>query len=186
MRTVLLIATLSSLLAINARAAEPADTAGELAGLVNGYRQANGLSPIPISRQLTLVARTHAHDLATQHPDRGTDSRGMACNMHSWSSAGAWTPVCYTADHHYSDKMWSKPREVTRGAYPGYGYEIAHGRFGAPIDAAGALRGWQSSPAHNAVILEQDKWKPGWLAMGLGVEGGYAVIWFGREADPTR
>lgn len=158
----------------------------ELARLVNDYRRSNGLPPVPISRSLTLVAGLHARDLSTNRPDSGVDAKGRACNLHSWSSAGPWTPVCYTDDHRYSDLMWSKPREITRGAYSGNGYEISAGRSGASMTAAGALSQWKGGPAHNQVILQQGVWKQTWRAMGVGIEGGYAVIWFGRDADPVR
>jgi hypothetical protein len=82
--------------------------------------------------------------------------------------------------------MWSKPREITRGAYPGNGYEISAGRWGAPMTAAAALSQWQGSAAHNQVILQKGIWTEPWRAMGIGIEGGYAVIWFGREPDPLR
>lgn len=158
----------------------------ELARLVNEYRRANGLPPVPVSRSLTLVAGLHAHDLSANRPDAGVDARGRPCNLHSWSAAGPWTPVCYTDDHRYKASMWSKPREITRGAYPGYGYEISAGRWGFAMTAAGALNQWQGSPAHNEVILQKGMWKEPWRAMGVGMEGGYAVIWFGREPDQTR
>ena len=74
-------------------------------------------------------------------------------------------------------------REISRGAYGGNGYEISAGARGYAMTAAGALRQWQGSAAHNAVILQQDRWGEPWQAMGVGIYGGYAVIWFGREPD---
>lgn len=154
----------------------------ELARLINAYRNQNGLPSVPISKSLTHVAQAHVLDLHLHRPDTGTDSRGMPCNLHSWSDQGNWSPVCYTSDHEYAAGMWNKPREITGGVYTGNGYEISH-RSSAGATPDSALRGWQSSPGHNSVIIEQNNWGP-WQAMGVAVYEQYAVAWFGREADP--
>lgn len=78
--------------------------------------------------------------------------------------------------------MWNKPRELTR--YPGNGYETAFSGSDSPEEA---LRGWQSSPPHNAVILSRDTWSSHpWQAIGAEVYGGFALLWFGDEPDPER
>ena len=154
---------------------------------INAYRASMGLPAVSRSRSLDRVARAHVVDLETWHADQGTDARGIACNSHSWSSHGNWTPVCYTPDHAYAANMWNKPAQVTHGAYPGYGFEIAFGQSGAVIDADEAMRGWESSSAHNAVILERGVWRGAhWQAMGVGMYRGYAVVWFGKEPDTAR
>ena len=82
--------------------------------------------------------------------------------------------------------MWSKPAEVTRGAYGGQGFEIAMSSSG-PISAQTALAGWKASAAHNAVITEQGIWaRQPWRTFGVGVGPGYAVVWFGRDPDSGR
>lgn len=154
----------------------------ELVRLVNAYRNANGLPSVAISKSLTHVAQAHVIDLHENEPDSGTDSRGLACNMHSWSNQGDWSPVCYTADHEYASGMWNKPREITKNVYTGDGYEIAYASSGTAT-AAGALSGWQSSSGHNAVIVERNGWGP-WQAMGVAVYEHHAVVWFGKEVDP--
>jgi uncharacterized protein YkwD len=155
----------------------------QIAAGINAYRAELGLPRIERSAALDLVARTHVADLAAHHPDTGTDARGLACNTHSWSTAGSWRPVCYTADHAYAERMWSKPAEITRGAYPGQGFEIAMASSGA-ISAPVALAGWKASAAHDAVITEQGTWAgQHWRAFGVGVGPGYAVVWFGHEPD---
>ena len=161
---------------------DPGVEEAELVRLVNDHRRANGLAPVPLSRSLTLVAQLHVRDLALNQPATGQDSRGLPCNLHSWSSAGPWRPVCYTGDHRYKEFMWSKPREITRGAYVGNGYEISAGGSYA-MTAAQALGQWQRSAEHHAVILQKGIWKTPWRAMGVGIRQGYAVIWFGREPD---
>jgi uncharacterized protein YkwD len=79
--------------------------------------------------------------------------------------------------------MWDKPYELT--PYVEYGYEIACGAAGFDIDAGTALECWKGSPPHNEVILNQGIWSTDtWNSIGVGVYGGYAVVWFGKEADP--
>ncbi len=154
----------------------------ELARLINAYRSDNGLPAVPVSRSLTHVAQAHVLDLHMNEPDTGTDSRGLTCNMHSWSNKGEWSPVCYTSDHKYAEGMWNKPREITRNIYTGSGYENSYGSSGQ-ADASGALRAWQGSPGHNRVMIELDGWGP-WQAMGVAVYEHHAVVWFGKEIDP--
>ena len=78
--------------------------------------------------------------------------------------------------------MWLKPQELTE--YDGYGYEIAY-TYSAGAGAEDALRSWQGSPPHNAVILNADTWRNiTWKAIGVGIHGDYAVVWFGEEPDP--
>ncbi|MEJ2599758.1 MAG: CAP domain-containing protein [Anaerolineales bacterium] len=157
-----------------------------LISLINQYRAQNGLSPIPASKSLTTVGQWHVWDLMTNHPDSGTDSRGLACTLHSWSDQGQglWTPVCYTSDNYYASEMWNKPDQITSGAYSWYGFEIAYYNS-IQVTAQDALAGWKSSPAHNAVILEQGVWSGyHWKAIGVGIFQNYAVAWFGDQSDP--
>ena len=146
--------------------------------LINEYRAGRGLALVPLSRSLTYVAQMHARDLQDNHPAKG------ACNMHSWSDKGKWTQCCYTSDHRAAACMWNKPRELT--VYKGKGYEISHGTWGASPTAESALKSWQGSSGHNAVIISSGIWKSHpWKAVGAGIYGGYAVVWFGEEADPA-
>lgn len=150
-----------------------------LAQLMNDYRQAEGLTPIPVMASLTAVAQWHVWDLDVNHP------YGGECNLHSWSDGSLWTPVCYTADHANASGMWDKPREITANAYTGNGFEIAYWTSGT-ASPEGALSGWQGSPGHNDVILNAGIWQSynPWPAMGVGMRAGYAVIWFGNTTDP--
>jgi hypothetical protein len=151
-----------------------------LATLVNGHRAGHGLPPVPVSRALSTVGQWHVWDLNGNAPATG------ACNMHSWSGArpDLWSAVCYTPDHAQAAGMWNKPREITGNVYSGAGYELSAGGSGG-ISAAQALSLWQGSPGHNTVILNQGSWAGRtWRAMGVGLAGGYAVLWFGEQADP--
>ncbi len=158
----------------------------ELVRLVNEYRGQNGLASVPASKSLTEVAHWHVLDLHENNPDSGTDSRGLACNMHSWSDQrpDLWSAVCYTSDHYYASGMWDKPEEITEGVYYWTGYENAYGTSGQAT-AQAALDGWKSSPGHNAVILEEGIWDgKNWPAMGVGIYEHHAVLWFGDGTDP--
>jgi len=148
----------------------------ELYRLVMNYRKTKGLPGIPLSKSLTLVAQTHAKDLDENYEP------GTACNLHSWSANGNWKPVCYSKDHAQAKLMWSKPRELT--AYKGNGYEIAYSEdLDYLANADNALDGWKLSKEHNAVILNRGAWKKKWNAIGIGIYGSFAVIWFGNEVD---
>ncbi|MBA2661181.1 MAG: hypothetical protein H0U74_02720 [Bradymonadaceae bacterium] len=155
---------------------QPGLTASEqiLFDAINAYRQENSLAPIALSYSLTAVARAHVKDL---NDHRATVLVGT-CNMHSWSGHGPWSACCYTPDHAQASCMWNKPREITN--YPGNGYEIS----ASTANPTTALSLWKNSSGHNAVILNQGIWTQTWRAMGIGAEGGYAHVWFGRELDP--
>jgi uncharacterized protein YkwD len=151
-----------------------------LATLINAYRREKKLPEIPVSRSLTYVAQIHVRDLMQYY------RQNNRCNMHSWSDHGSWSSCCYTADHRKASCMWNKPRELT--SYTGDGYEIAfysNYPYSTPADfAMDILKGWKKSPAHNEIIINRNKWKTSdWKAMGVGVYGDYAVVWFGEEAD---
>ncbi len=143
---------------------------------VNAYRQQNGLSAIPISPALTQVARTHVADLGQNTPTG-------SCNLHSWSSQGSWGSCCYTGNDQ-AQCMWDKPRELS--SYQGTGYENAYmNSRGVTPDSA--LSAWQRSSGHNQVILNQSIWaNVSWNAIGIGIEGDYAVLWFGEETDTSQ
>jgi hypothetical protein len=154
-----------------------APAALQLIELVNAYRAENGLRAIPASPSLCTVAAAHTRDLAEAAPHAQA-----GCNLHSWSGRGDWTPCCYTPDHAEAACMWNKPRELTE--YQGYGYENAAQGTATPAEA---LQSWRSSAPHDAVILNRGAWASrSWRAIGADVHGGYALLWFGEEADPAQ
>ena len=78
--------------------------------------------------------------------------------------------------------MWDKPKELT--SYTANAYEIA-ASASENIDPAKALLLWKGSKHHNNVILNKSIWaRMEWKAIGIGVRGKYAVVWFGNEPDP--
>ncbi|MHB8284925.1 MAG: CAP domain-containing protein [Caulobacteraceae bacterium] len=161
----------------------------QIADEVNAYRASTGLPAVPYSPSLTMVAHAHVVDLADNRPDMQQSEDGRACLLHSWSQQGAWTPVCWTGAAQDAPRMWSKPREITRGLFKGNGYEIVFGPAsgtgdGRPVTSAAALNGWRGSPLHNAVVLERGAWTGRhWRAMGVGALGGFAVVWFSDTPD---
>lgn len=149
-----------------------------LVEIVNAYRVQNGRPALQASKWLSTTGQWHVWDLAENNPITAT------CNMHSWSGArpDLWQAVCYTPDHAQAVQMWQKPSQISAGRYVGNGYENAV----SASTADAALAWWQNSPAHNAVILQQP---PVWsnvnfTALGVGLWGGLAVLWFGDGSDP--
>lgn len=145
-----------------------------LYGLIMEYRAQSGLAEIPLSKSLSRVAQTHVKDLEENGPSVGE------CNIHSWSDKGDWTPCCYKSDHGQAACMWSKPAELT--SYPGIGFEISHWYTGRAT-AQSAIRGWKTSTAHRDLMLNRGIWNEPWNAVGVGIYGEYAVVWFGNLSD---
>lgn len=144
---------------------------------INSYRESQGLSSIPLSSALSKVAQVHARDL-----EENFDSENKAdCNMHSWSKKGDWSSCCYTNDHSKAECMWDKPKEIS--GYNSPGFEISY-FFSSGPTAETSLKGWQSSSAHNEVITNQGNWQEiEWKAVGVGIYGKYATVWFGQISD---
>jgi uncharacterized protein YkwD len=72
--------------------------------------------------------------------------------------------------------------------YQGDGFEISFwSTYIYPSPEAFAkdiLAGWKKSPGHNDVIINKNTWKNvNWNAMGIGIYGEYANVWFGKEED---
>jgi hypothetical protein len=185
-RTLLVGLCLVAFTAVLPRAGQEASlttTEKALADQINKIRTDGGLPAVEISTSLTHVARAHVVDLNANHPDTGEDNRGEDCNLHSWSNKGAWTPVCYTDDHNYKTLMWSKPGELT--AYASSGYEIASFYSGGMTPET-AVASWKGSPDHLSVIVNSGDWASHpWKAMGVGISGNYACVWFGELVDPA-
>ncbi|NTW69379.1 MAG: CAP domain-containing protein [Chlorobiaceae bacterium] len=150
------------------------DDEAQLYRLIMDYRRSEGKPAIPVSPNLSRVARLHVRDLEA-HPPSGS------CNLHSWSEYGPWKPVCYSGGESVQ-RMWSKPRELT--SYSGNGYEVAAYTSSGRMFPDHALSLWEGSSAHDAVITNSGKWdRLQWNAVGVAISGSYAVVWFGEESD---
>jgi uncharacterized protein YkwD len=152
----------------------------ELYKLINEYRAQKGLPAVKLSASLSFVARTHAKDQSDNFKDGGR------CNMHSWSKSATWSSCCYSPDHKRAKCMWDKPRELTN--YQADGFEISFYStypYSSPeVFARDILNGWKKSPGHNDVIMNKRIWKNmKWQAIGIGINGDYADVWFGAAED---
>ena len=145
----------------------------QLYRMLMDYRRERGLPPIPVSPNLSRVAKLHVRDLEANPPSG-------SCNLHSWSGNGPWKPVCYSGSDSAS-LMWSKPRELSE--YSGNGFEIA-AWTSEQMRPGHALSLWNGSPSHNALIVNSGTWERfHWNAVGVAIWGSYAVVWFGEESD---
>ncbi|MGB0132097.1 CAP domain-containing protein [Chlorobium sp.] len=141
--------------------------------LLMEYRQSRGLPSIPLSESLSRVAALHVRDLELHPPSE-------PCNLHSWSKYGPWKSCCYRG-RGGAECMWRKPGELT--SYSGNGYEIAF-YSSVPFTPEDVLEAWKDGSAHHAVIVNKGKWaRMEWKAVGVGMSGSYAVVWFGMEPD---
>lgn len=156
----------------------------ELARLVQEYRRAHGLPAIPLSKSLTLVAQWHVFDLEKNDPTVRRNEKGQPCGLHSWSSKGPWAGFCYSADTKDEKRIWDKPHELTGGKYPGMGFESVYYN-GDGVLPFRALDYWSLRPEERGILLESQPWPSmKWPALGVGIRGRHAALWFGTEKDP--
>lgn len=147
--------------------------AAALVKLINDYRATLQLPRVRVSAALTKVAQAHVRDLNVNQPV------ATGCNMHSWSTHGPWTACCYDSSKAAARCMWRKPKEIA--GRKGNGYEIAATSNGITPEQALVL--WQKSSSHHAVMANEGQWNKPWRAIGVAIEGDYAVAWFTEEAD---
>lgn len=148
----------------------------KLYNLVNDFRQSVSLPPIPISKSLSKVAKLHIADLIHNKPDTST------CSFHSWSNKGNWQDCCFTKESKDKLCMQNKPTELTN--YPGKGYEVVYWES-REASAQKAMDQWKETCAAISIIQNTKEWQNiNWKAIGVGIDGGFAVIWLGEESDP--
>ncbi|EAQ04253.1 Hemolysin-type calcium-binding protein [Pseudooceanicola batsensis HTCC2597] len=157
----------------------------ELYHLLMNYRATEGLAAVPLSVGLSATAGRHAVDT---HDNIWAQNVTLpeGANLHSWSDA------YYYSDHRDPTVMWDAPSRIG-SSYTDSGYEISAAGF-ATIEAA--LSGWQGSPGHNSVIMNEGSWSSAtWNAIGVGViqsddpsleyNGRIYHVWFGQQTDPS-
>ena len=146
-----------------------------LFNMINDMRRQNKLPSIPLSLDLCKVAQIHIADLIKWKPqDKG-------CSLHSWSGSGKWTSCCNTKEVFGIQCMKAKPREIT--GYPGDGYELIYWGEDKAIPSEAADL-WKQVEASSDMILSRAKWSGyQWKALGVGVKGGYAILWLGDTND---
>jgi uncharacterized protein YkwD len=117
------------------RSLQGASAQSDLIALINGYRTSNGLQPVFSSGMLAAAATWMAGDMAAKNYIGHVSSDGRS-PMQRMSAFGYPATSMYTGEN-----------------------------LGAGYGTAGAvLAGWQSSAAHNAVLLN-----PNYNAIGIGL-----------------
>ncbi len=141
----------------------------DLYNRIMAYRATLGLPEIPLSQSLTITAGRHAID--------------QVYNMGGYSGH-AWSDAPYDGGNSATyGNMWNAPARVGT-PYTDSGFEISAGSSGS-LSPAQALSLWQNSAPHNAVMTNEGIWATPWKAIGIGMHGGVAHVWFGRAADPA-
>ncbi|MCC5999883.1 MAG: VCBS domain-containing protein [Pararhodobacter sp.] len=169
----------------------------ELYHLIMAYRAEQGLAPIPLSSALSATAGRHAADTYYNMMVAGQSYERDATGMFSWPSGGnlhSWSDAPYFRDHRAPEIMWFAPERLGLD-YPSPGFEISAAGY---ADVAGALAGWQGSPGHDRVIVNDAPWESfSWEAVGVGVltnpenlpgltaDGNIYHVWFGASPDPA-
>lgn len=135
----------------------------ELFMAVNKYRVENGQPALKLSLQLTMLGNRRLLDL----------NQNLKTITHSWSNC----PYNIT-----DEKTWpcltASPQRLNSG-YKGEGYETLY-RTSGRATVSGAIEAWKKSSLHSSIILNQGAFaKLPWDAVGVAVNGQYAVLWFG-------
>ncbi len=146
----------------------------ELYNLISEYRISKNLPAIEFSKSLSYVAKIHAKDLSFNRPDFG------GCNPHSWSDKGKWKSCCYARDEKRLECMTQKPKELT--GYKHKAYEVVYSS-GEEAKAYDAFYLWKDIGLMNDYLLNEGKWTKPWQAIGVGIYGEYACVWFGEGVD---
>ena len=132
-------------------------------GLINDYRQQNGLRPLIFSDTLTVAAERHSKDMA----EYGFFAHNTEKSSYYPNGAKPW------------DRMEAEGYDynTARGENLAVGYETA----------AEAMKAWKESPSHNAAMLDGN-----YRVMGVSrinvpgsVHGWYWTTDFGGEVDPS-
>jgi len=143
-------------------------------GMINSYRKLNKLPEIPISRSLMTVAGIHAEDLMLNRPDTGI------CGLHSWSDKGTWAACCETD---ISTKSCFETKAMELASYKGKSVEMVF-RLKKEMTGPNIFQMMEKSTKAMDIILQKgDYAKRPWKAIGAGISGAYAVIWFGEDID---
>jgi len=146
----------------------------KLYNLISEYRNSKQLPAVEFSKSLSYVAKVHAMDLSFNRPDFG------GCNPHSWSDKGKWKSCCYARSEDRITCMTLKPKELT--GYKSKAYEVVYSG-GEEAKADDAFELWTDIAMMNDYLLNTGKWTKPWLAVGIGIYGEYACLWFGEGPD---
>jgi hypothetical protein len=143
--------------------------------MINQHRERISLPPIPLSNSLCYVAKTHAKDLSENYPF------GDDCKMLSWSSKGNWKPFCYPAEQNKKNDIKDKAKEIS--GYPGKAWEITYWE-NTQLDLNFVLEFWLGIPYTANMINSAQNWAATpWKSIGVGIQDGYVLVWFGQKED---
>lgn len=147
----------------------------QLYSLINSYRIRLALDPIPLSKSLCYVAKTHAFDLANY------DNPNDKCNMRSWSDKGHWKAFCFPKDQNRKNDVKEKAKEISN--YPGKAWEITYWEDDIQ-DMSSVLNFWNEIPYSADMISNTGKWSSvEWKSIGVGIQDGYILLWLGKMDD---
>lgn len=138
----------------------------EALGLINSYRQENGLPALGLSDEISTASARYAHDMAKYDAYRIPEAH--ITGPSDYYPEGANLTVRMNAEGYEASS---------------YGENIAAGQE----SASEVFTDWQNSPDHNAMMLN-----PEMTAVGIGLvenpSTSYGEFWatdFGSEADST-
>ena len=144
---------------------------------IMAYRASQGLPSVPLSKTLTITAGRHALDTIE-------NIGGWVIGPPGSNSAHGWSDAPYDGrDPSTYNNMWFAPERLGTG-FTGYGFEISalNTNLSSPTDF---VELWASSPGHNAVMLNAGVWSDyPWQAVGIGIHGAVAHVWFSDSPDP--
>ncbi len=135
----------------------------EFLGLINDYREQNGLRPVILSNTLTVAAERHSKDMA----EYGFFAHNTAQSSYYKAGAEPWDRMAAEGYDH----------NTAKGENLAVGYETA----------AEAMQAWKTSPSHNAAMLDGN-----YRVMGVArindpdsVHGWYWTTDFGGYVDAS-
>ena len=135
----------------------------EFLGLINDYREQNGLRPVILSDTLTVAAERHSEDMA----EYGFFAHNTAQSSYYEDGAEPWDRMAAEGYDH----------NTAKGENLAVGYETA----------AEAMQAWKTSPSHNAAMLDGN-----YRVMGVArindpesVHGWYWTTDFGGYVDAS-
>jgi len=135
----------------------------EFLGLINDYREQNGLRPVILSDTLTVAAERHSEDMA----EYGFFAHNTAQSSYYPDDAQPWDRMAAEGYDH----------NTAKGENLAVGYETA----------AEAMQAWKTSPSHNAAMLDGN-----YRVMGVArindpdsVHGWYWTTDFGGYVDAS-
>lgn len=136
----------------------------KLLQIINEYRAAQNLAPVPLSKPLSQVANRHLLDIEAN----------LKFITHSWSDCP------YDLKDRTTWPCVNDAPKRLKVVYAGQGYENLYRTATGQAAPQPALDAWKKSELHNSLILNLGGWNAKkWDSLGVALRGQYAAIWFG-------